>query len=63
MFSYCDSLTNVYYTGSEEEWSKITIGGYNDRLIDTIRYYYSETEPDAEGNFWHYDDSGKIVIW
>ena len=33
-FSNCDSLTTVNYEGSEEEWSKITIGFANDDLIN-----------------------------
>ncbi|MBP3401788.1 MAG: leucine-rich repeat protein [Clostridia bacterium] len=28
-FNNCTSLTDVYYTGSEEEWAKISIGSYN----------------------------------
>ena len=26
-------------------------------------YYYSEAEPTTEGNFWHYDENGEIVVW
>lgn len=60
---YGTGLTNVYYTGSEEEWNDISIDSYNDKLTKATRYYYSETAPTTEGNFWHYDENGEIVIW
>lgn len=31
-FSYCDGLMDVYYSGSEEEWNEVYIGGSNDCL-------------------------------
>jgi len=40
-FSSCNNLTDVYYTGSEEEWAKISIDLYNNGLTDaTIHYSY-----------------------
>ena len=40
-FSNCDSLTDVYYTGTKEEWAKISIGSVNTYLIRaTIHYNY-----------------------
>ena len=62
-FYYFSSLKEVYYTGSEEEWAKISIGRYNDELRYATRYYYSETAPTDDGNYWHYGESGEIVIW
>ena len=53
-FGYCTNLTSVYYTGTAEEWSQIDIDFYNDKLTDATIYYYSETQPTAEGNYWHY---------
>lgn len=61
-FSNCSSLREVYYTGSEKQWNAITNGGKNDSLYAATRYYYSETEPQGEGNYWHYVD-GQIVKW
>ena len=60
-FYYCGSLTSVYYKGTAEEWGEIEFGnlGTNDITV----YYYSETEPTTEGNYWHYDENGKIVEW
>lgn len=62
-FCSCDSLTTVYYTGTAEEWAEIEIDSYNENLTSATRYYYSETEPTTEGNFWYYNDKGEIVIW
>ena len=53
-FYDCLSLNIVYYNGTAEEWSGISIGDYNSYLINATRYYYSETEPVEEGNYWHY---------
>lgn len=33
----------------------------DDSLCDTV-YYYSETFPTTEGNFWHYID-GEPTVW
>ena len=41
-FIECSSLTDVYYTGSEEEWSKISIGVGNEELQNaTVHYEYA----------------------
>ena len=55
-FSNCTALTDVYYTGSEKEWANITISSYNEPLTKATRYYYAETAPTTEGNYWHYVD-------
>ena len=42
-FSYCTSLKDVYYTGTSDQWSQITIGSYNDPLENaTIHYNYGK---------------------
>ena len=46
-----------------EEWEEIFINGaYNQNLTGARRYYYSDSEPTEEGNYWHYVD-GEIVVW
>ena len=59
----------IYYMGSADEWEEIAIAGYNAtgigrnyELVNARRYYYSETQPTGEGNFWHYVD-GKPKPW
>ena len=59
---YGCSIVNVYYKGSSSDWSNLTIGSDNSKLTNATRYYYSETDPTTEGNFWHYVD-GVITVW
>ena len=62
-FSGCRGLTSVYYKGNEAEWTKISIGDSNEELKTATIYYYSETKPSEEGNYWHYDSNGSIAEW
>ena len=57
-FVSCDNLQHVYYLGTEGRWNKISIDDSNLSLINTARYYYSETIPSEPGNYWHYDEDG-----
>ena len=64
-FASCNALSIVYYAGSESDWTKIDIDNTYDgnaNLLNATRYYYSETEPTTEGNFWHWVD-GEPVAW
>ena len=61
-FSDCTSLKNVYYSGAETEWNAIDIHSTNAKFINIKRYYYSETAPTVEGDFWHYVD-GVPTVW
>ncbi len=61
-FDNCDGLKSIYYKGTADEWSAISIGSYNDKLTSATRYYYSETQPSATGNYWHYVD-GVPTAW
>ena len=61
-FCYCNAITHVYYVGTEEEWATVTVASNNDSLVNATRYYYSETQPTTEGNFWHYVD-GVPTVW
>lgn len=62
-FSNCVNLSKIYYMGTILEWKNINIGFDNSQLGVATRYYYSETQPNEEGNFWHYDENGNVVIW
>ena len=61
-FRYCHNLDTIYYTGTESEWNAISININNSELTSATRYYYSETTPTEDGNYWHYVD-GEIVVW
>lgn len=62
-FTYCYDLSIVYYKGSILDWTAIQFGASNTYLTNATRYYYSEQEPIAEGNYWHYDENGDIAVW
>ena len=38
-FDGCTGLKDVYYTGSKDEWEAISIGEYNDRLLNATIHY------------------------
>ncbi len=62
---YCSyAMSSVYYSGTVDEWSAISIGSGNSYMTSATRYYYSETQPDSTDgyNYWHYVD-GEITVW
>ncbi len=59
-FDGCTSLENVYYRGTTKP--TITSTG-NSYLTSATQYLYSESEPTAEGNYWHYDEDGNATAW
>ena len=61
-FNYCPALCNIYYTGTPSEWRNISICMVDSSLANAEYYFYSEAEPETEGNFWHYVD-GVPTIW
>jgi len=68
----CNKFSTIYYVGTQEEWDRIKITGKdagpgivfggNKELLKATVYFYSETKPTEEGNFWHYVD-GKPTPW
>jgi len=61
-FASCYNLKTVYYNGTKEDWNKISIDLHNTNLTDATRYYYSESEPTTDGNYWHYVN-GVPTVW
>lgn len=61
-FLHCDALTTVYYGGTEDKWSTISIEGNNGCLNGVRKYYFSQTEPQKEGYFWHFDTDGVTPV-
>lgn len=61
-FLNCDALTTVYYGGTEDKWSEINIQGNNSCLDGIRKYYFSQTEPQKEGYFWHFDTDGVTPV-
>lgn len=63
-FMGCKILEKVYYLGTADEWQLVTIGAYNDALKQASIYFYSETQPTDDGNYWHLgEDNMTPVIW
>ncbi len=62
-FNGCSSLETVYYTGTPAFWNEINISAGNSNLTNATIYYYSETKPSDDGNYWYYDADGKVAIW
>ena len=61
-FYLCNEIKEVYYTGEEIEWSAISISEESSILKRATVYFYSETQPAENGNYWHYVD-GVPTIW
>ena len=48
-FKTCNSITDVYYAGTEEQWKKIVVGTDNEALLNAnIHYNYVECEHNYE---------------
>jgi len=62
-FWNCRALSSIYYSGSSAQFADVYVGDDNTYFYEATLYYYSETEPDSEGNFWHYDENGNITVW
>ena len=61
-FMLCDALKTIYYGGTEEGWSTISIEGNNGCLNGVRKYYFSQTEPEKDGYFWHFDTDGVTPV-
>lgn len=62
-FGACSNMKYVFYLGTPDEWNNITIDSGNDGFKNVKRFYYSETKPTTEGNYWHFDNNESPVIW
>lgn len=60
-FFDCGSLEEVYYGGTEDQWSDIEIGELNDCLYDaTIHFGYSPEEPEPDVLYGDCNGDGKV---
>lgn len=61
-FSECSNV-KVYYSGDLLEWDNVgTNAGKENVLVGAPLYTYSENQPTADGNYWHYDVDGITPI-
>ena len=56
------NLKYIYYYGTKAEWQEIEIAEYGGHEVGSVIYYYSESEPQVAGNYWHYVE-GVPTIW
>ena len=68
-FLGCSSLTDVYYGGTEEQWSNIVIGEQNGQLNSATKHYngittfgYCGDEDDGTNLTWTLDSDGLLTI-
>ncbi len=68
-FRGCSSLKNIYCVYSID-WTSIVIGNNNSCFENALKYYYKSVEPSLlatgiayDGNYWHYNENGDIVVW
>ena len=51
--------TKVYYKGTKDDWSKITMS-----ISDAfVTYFFSAEQPTESGYYWHYDNNGNVEVW
>lgn len=56
-FSRCNALKTIFYEGAFEEWNNVkTTDDFtlNDVTGEATVYFFSETAPKGDGNYWHY---------
>ena len=63
VFYLCESLESIYYLGTAEEWANVKLADKTEYFVNADIYFYSEDEPAEEGNYWHYSESGEVVVW
>lgn len=62
-FYHCENLTDVYYTGTADEWNSMSIADGNDYLTAaTIHYNYGKNQGDLGDNLmWEFDEDTKTL--
>lgn len=56
------SISKVYFLGTEAEFNTINVEEGNDSFEAATKYFYSESAPTEEGNFFHFVN-GEVVIY
>lgn len=62
-FDYCVNLTDVYYTGTADEWNSMSIAEGNEYLTSAnIHYNFGKTQGDlGENLMWDFDEDTKTL--
>ncbi len=59
-FAFYNNTAKVYYMGTEEEWIALTATSSVEAVSGLTVYFYSEEEPQEQGNFWHYNELNAV---
>lgn len=62
----CANEQIIYYRGSAEDWENVSYDRFAGDMmfIEEMLYIYSETAPQTDGYYWHYDIDGQTpVLW
>ena len=60
-FTSCTNLTSIYYKGSEAEWNNIIKNNAFNNNVNV--YFLSETRPNENNKYWHYNENDEIELW
>lgn len=52
--------TKIYYAGTKEQWEDVVVDEDNEVSAENV-YFFSEEQPQSEGNYWHYVDGVPTV--
>lgn len=61
-FNGCE-IKFIFYMGTAEQWENVIVGTGNTEIYHFRVYQYSESAPEDEGRYWHYDGLGNPVKW
>lgn len=62
--AFLDSdLSVIFFKGTSEQFDALSVNGNNDEIAKAKVFFYSETEPEKKGDFWHYDAGNSPVLW
>lgn len=50
VFRFCDALTDIYYSGSEDDWHAISKGGGIHDFLKNVKIHYGSAGTNSEGN-------------
>ena len=62
---------NIFYKGSEADWKRVRILDKG-LEVDELHlykdpspnfYYYSESEPEEKGKYWHFNNNKQPIVW
>lgn len=63
-FGGCPAMEKIFFKGSADAWAAMPVTpDCGDGLVSVAVYFFSENQPEVDGNFWHYNAEGDPVCW